>query len=160
MIEYINKRLNEWAAWCKRRDDGGLGYPAQSNYCEALHIRGTASAGAVTQFAAEEEIEAVILRIRKESPLQWSVADWFYLKGSFTVRRIAQELKCDEATVYRRLHALHIAVMNGLQDLEIEAQDRHDAWHAAGAITSAARSAADAPIVVTRKNARRSVELA
>jgi DNA-directed RNA polymerase specialized sigma24 family protein len=146
MIEYINKRLNEWASWCKRRDDGGLGYPSQSNYCAALQIRGTASAGAITQFAAEEEIEGIVVQIRKASPQQWEVAQWFYLKGSFTKQRIAKELGCSEVTVYNRLHALHVAVMNALQDLEIEAQDRAEAIAATQSllqrVTSPAKSLA------------------
>ena len=52
MIEYINKRLLAWAAWCKRKEDGGLGFPSQANYCSMIQVRGTASAGAVTRFAA------------------------------------------------------------------------------------------------------------
>ena len=52
------------------------------------------------------------------------MAKWFYLAGNFTIKRIAQELKCGESTVYNRLHALHLTVMDGLHDIEIEAQDR------------------------------------
>lgn len=154
MIEYINKRMNEWAAWCKRREDGGLGYPSQSNYCSMLQIRGTALPGTVAKYVAEEEIEAVITRIRQKAPHQWDVAGWFYLRGSFTVKRIAQELKCDEATVYRRLHALHVAIMDGLNDLEIEAHDRAGAWHAGGATASSFAGNTPAPPVVTRRQGR------
>lgn len=127
MIEYINKRLIEWSTWCKRRDDGGLGYPSKSNYCSLVQIHGGAGAGPITETAAQEEIEMVIVRIRGKSPQQFEVAQWFYLAGSLTVKRIANELRCSEVTVYNRLHALHVAVMDGLHDLEIEAQDRVEA---------------------------------
>ena len=73
------------------------------------------------------EIEGIIIAIRKRSPAQYDVAFWFYLAGSMTVKRIAQELGCSEVTVYNRLHALHLAVMDGLHDLEIDAQDRAEA---------------------------------
>ncbi len=126
MIEYINKRLNEWSIWCKRREDGGMGYPSKSSYCNLVQIRGASGAGPITEAAAAMEIEGIIIKIRQERPAQYDVAFWFYLAGSMTVKRIAQELRCSEVTVYNRLHALHVAVMDGLHDLEIDAQDRAD----------------------------------
>ena len=124
MIEYINKRMIDWAIWCKRRDDGGLGYPSKSNYCELIQIHGDRTAGPIADGAAALEIEGIIVTIRKTAPAQYDVAFWFYLAGSMTVRRIAQELKCSEVTVYNRLHALHLAVMEALQDIDIASQDR------------------------------------
>jgi hypothetical protein len=126
MIEYINKRMNEWSIWCKRREDGGMGYPSKSNYCNPVQIHGSGGAGPVTEASAAMEIESIVIKIRKARPAQYDVAFWFYLAGSMTVKRIAQELRCSEVTVYNRLHALHLAVMDGLHDLEIEAQDRAD----------------------------------
>lgn len=124
MIEYINKRMIDWATWCKRRDDGGLGYPSKSNYCALVQIHGGAGAGPITETAAQEEIESIVISIRAKSPAQYDVAFWFYLAGSMTVKRIASELRCSEVTVYNRLHALHLAVMHALQDIDIDAQDR------------------------------------
>jgi hypothetical protein len=124
MIEYINKRMNDWAAWCKRRDDGGLGYPGKSNYCSLVQTHGDRAAGPITESAPAMEIEGIIIAMRAKAPAQYAVAEWFYLKGSHTVKRIAQELGCGETTAYTRLHALHLAVMNALHDIEIEAQDR------------------------------------
>jgi hypothetical protein len=127
MIEYINKRMIEWSTWCKRRDDGGMGYPSKSNYCSLVQIHGVSGAGPITEAAAALEVEGIVIAIRKRSPAQYDVAFWFYLAGSMTVKRIAQELACSEVTVYNRLHALHLAVMDGLHDLEIDAQDRAEA---------------------------------
>jgi hypothetical protein len=124
MIEYINKRLIDWSTWCKRRDDGGLGYPSKSNYCALVQIHCGAGAGPITETAAQEEIETIIVRIRAKAPQQFEVAQWFYLAGNLTAGRIASELRCSERTMYNRLHALHMAVMDGLHDMEIEAQDR------------------------------------
>jgi hypothetical protein len=124
MIEYINKRMIDWATWCKRRDDGGLGYPGSTSYCNLVQIHGDRGAGPVADGAAALEIEGVIVDIRKTAPAQYDVAFWFYLAGSMTVKRIAHELKCSEVTVYNRLHALHLVVMHALQDIDIAAQDR------------------------------------
>jgi hypothetical protein len=124
MIEYINKRMIDWATWCKRRDDGGLGYPGSTSYCNLVQIHGDRGSGAVADGAAALEIEGIIVTIRKTAPPQYDVAFWFYLAGSMTVKRIAHELKCSEVTVYNRLHALHLAVMHALQGIDIAAQDR------------------------------------
>jgi AraC-like DNA-binding protein len=124
MIEYINKRMIEWATWCKRRTDGGIGYPSQSSYCNLVQIHTQGGSGRITEAAAALEIEGIIIAIRKTNQAQYDVAYWFYLAGNFTVKRIAQELRCSEVTVYNRLHALHTAVMEALQDIDIAAQDR------------------------------------
>lgn len=124
MIEYINKRMIDWATWCKRRDDGGLGYPRKSNYCNLVQTHGDRSVGPVAEAAPALEIESIVMAIRVKAPAQYEVAFWFYLAGSMTVKRIAHELKCSDVTVYNRLHALHLAVMHALQDIDIAAQDR------------------------------------
>lgn len=124
MIEYINKRMIDWAIWCWRRDDGGLGYPRATSYCNLVQIHGDRGAGPVADGAAALEIEGIIVAIRGAAPAQYDVAFWFYLAGSLTVKRIAAELSCSEVTVYNRLHALHLAVMHALQDIDIAAQDR------------------------------------
>jgi hypothetical protein len=67
MIEYINKQLNEWSIWCKRRDDGGMGYPFKSNYCSLVQIHSAGGAGRIAEAAAAMEIEGIIIAIRKKS---------------------------------------------------------------------------------------------
>lgn len=131
MIEYIHKRLIEWATWCKRRDDGGLGYPSSSHYCNLVVAKGDAGPGLVTETAAVVEIEGIMTKIRQSVPQQYAVADWVYLAGGMTIKRIAKELACSEVTVYNRLHALHLAVKDALEDIDIEAGDRAEAYRAA-----------------------------
>lgn len=124
MIEYINKRMIDWATLCKRRDDGGLGYPGSTAYCKLVRIHGDRSVGTVADGAASLEIEGIVAAIHKTAPAQYDVAFWLYLAGSMTVKRIAAELNCSEVTVYNRLHALHLAVMDALHDIDIAAQDK------------------------------------
>lgn len=124
MIEYINKRMIEWSTWCSRSQDGGIGYPSSSNYCNLVQVHGSATAGPVTDAAAALEIEKIITGIRQSSPPQYDVAFWFYRAGNMTVKRIAGELRCSEVTVYNRLHALHVAVMDALNEIDIAALDR------------------------------------
>lgn len=118
----------DWATWCKRRDDGSLGYPGSTSYCNLVQIHGDRGAGPVADGAAALEIESIVVAIRKTAPAQYDVAFWFYLTVSMTVKRIAAELKCSEVIVYNRLHALHLAVIETLHDIDIAAQD----WMAVG----------------------------
>ena len=89
-----------------------------------MQIHGDRGAGPIADGAAALEIDGIVVAIRGAAPAQYDVAFWFYLAGSLTVKRIAAELKCSEVTVYNRLHALHLAVMHALQDIDIAAQDR------------------------------------
>lgn len=124
MIEYINKRLIDWATWCKRRDDGGLGYPGSANFVQLISTTSTASAGAITQDATEMEIDRIITRLRAERPHQYDVAYWVYLAGSLTISRVAEELHCCRDTVYTRMHLLHLHVMDELHEITIQADCR------------------------------------
>ncbi len=118
MIPYINTRLIDWATWSKRSADGGMGYPRKSSYCDLVPIRSDGSAGPVVTDSAAMEIERIMAQIKGDRPDMWSVAEWFYLAGSMTVERIAKELGCHRDTVYSRLNALHLIVMDKLQNVD------------------------------------------
>lgn len=124
MIEYINKRMIDWAMWAKRRDDGGLGYPNKSNYCQLVAISATASSGPIVQDAPAMEIELIVTRFKNEKKQLYDVAYWVYLAGNLTMNRVAQELGCCRDTAYTRLHALHVAVMDAMHDNDLEAEER------------------------------------
>lgn len=124
MIEYINKRMIDWATWSKRRDDGGLGYTGVASYCNVVTIHGDSHAGAVVRDEDAMEIERIVQALKRERPQQYEVAHWIYLAGSLTMDRVAAELHCHRVTVYTRLHALHLHVMNAMFDITIAAEDR------------------------------------
>lgn len=124
MIEYINKRMIDWATWSKRRDDGGLGYTGVASYCNLVSVHGSSYSGAIVQDEPAMEIERIIQAIKQDRPQQYAVAYWVYIAGSLTMDRVAAELKCHRDTVYTRLHALHLHVMNAMFDITIEADDR------------------------------------
>ena len=124
MIEYIHARMIKWAAWSKRKEDGGMGYASQSSCANLVSIRGATGPGRVTEDADSLEIEGIMVRLRAASEPQYKVAYWFYLAGNMTAKRIADELQCSERSTYNRLHALHLAVKEALEDIDIDAQDR------------------------------------
>jgi hypothetical protein len=47
-------------------------------------------AGLVTETAAVVEIEGIMTVIRQSAPRQHAVADWVYLAGGMTMKRIAK----------------------------------------------------------------------
>lgn len=124
MIEYINKRLIDWAALVKRRDDGGLGYPAKSNYCSLVQIHGGAAFDPIAVDAAAIEIDGIIAPLKLKRPQLHQVAYWFYLAGNLTSARVARELGCCRDTAYVRLDALHRLVQYELEEITLAADDR------------------------------------
>jgi DNA-binding CsgD family transcriptional regulator len=122
MIEYINKRMIDWATWRKRSADGGLGYPGAANFCQIVS-HGNSESGAIIG-AAEMEIDRIVSRLKMERPLQYEVARWVYLAGDLTMARVAEKLHCNRDTVYTRLHALHLRVMDELNEITIQAGER------------------------------------
>jgi hypothetical protein len=124
MIEYINKRMIDWAAWAKRRDDGGLGYPGSVSYCQLVQTHGEYSSGPIIEDAAAMEIERIVMALRSERQHLHAVAHWVYLAGNFTMDRVARELGCHRDTVYTRLHQLHVVVMDELHEITLAAHDR------------------------------------
>lgn len=126
MIEYINKRMIDWATWSKRREDGGLGYTGVASYCNIVSIHGAQHSGDGVQDEAAMEVEHIVQALKRERPQQYDVAYWVYQAGSLTMDRVAKELHCHRDTVYTRLHALHLHVMNAMFDITIAAQDRAD----------------------------------
>jgi hypothetical protein len=126
MIEYINKRMIEWATWSKCRDDGGLGYTGVASYCRLAAVHSTPRSGDGAMDEPSMEIERIVQAMKLDRPKQYDVAYWVYLAGSLTMERVAKELQCSRDTVYTRLHALHLHVMNAMFDNTIEAMDRAD----------------------------------
>lgn len=123
MIEYINKRMIDWATWLKRREDGGIGYPGAANFSKLVSTHAAAGPGLIVEDAAAMEIERIVGKIKKDRPQRYEVAYWIYLAGDLTMERVARELRCHRDTVYTRLHALHQDVMDELHEITIQAAD-------------------------------------
>jgi hypothetical protein len=137
MIEYINKRLNDWAAWSLRGKDGGLGYGGAVSYCRLVPCSGNRG----DMVGVDEdalEIDQVVSAIRREAPARFDVVTWFYLKGDVGADRIARELGCCRRTAYARLQALHVDVQDRLFERSIEAGERAQSAREAARISKCA----------------------
>lgn len=121
MIEYMNHRLVCWAEWATRRDDGGLGWPRQAHYIKAVLSHGRGNIEEINEAAME--IETGVLALRRERDDLFLVVMEFYRKtGSAEYK--ARALGVHKDTLYARLHAAHIWLMNWVQDQAIEQHDR------------------------------------
>jgi len=121
MIDYMNHRLVCWAEWATRRDDGGLGWPRQSHYTKAVLSHSKGNIEEINEAAME--IETGVLALRRERDDLFLVVMEFYRKtGSAEYK--ARALGVHKDTLYARLHAAHIWLMNWVQDQAIEQHDR------------------------------------
>lgn len=121
MIEYINRRLNDWADWCaKGRRVVGLGYPNRVAFYRLAPVPSTA----MTPLPDEEcwEIEQAVHRL--PPPLR-EVVDQFYRRAG-TATSHAKALHVSRETMYARLHQAHVSVMVWLQVGDEEADDQEN----------------------------------
>ena len=103
-----------------RTNDGGIGYPGRSGYCDLVHFGHDNASGPVVTDAAAMEIEYIVCAIKQESPERFAVVQWFYLRGNHTIERTCAELHCSKQTAYNRLHALHNFIQDALFDISIK----------------------------------------
>jgi hypothetical protein len=122
MLTYINSRLNQWAEWCRRREDGGLGFPRECSYAR-LQAR-SSSAGYIPIDDGEAwEIERAVQHLRLVFPQLHQVVTLFY-RRTMTGEQMARECECCRDTLYHRLHMSHVEIMNWIHD---ECAREHDA---------------------------------
>lgn len=112
MIHYIDDELRQWAQWSILRQDGGLGYPRQSNFTRIGGGSGGAFSPVIDEDAAA--VEQCVLRLKDEL---WCVVDYWYRSPSASPTSTALFCRCHRDTVYSRLHQAHIHIMGWLNDL-------------------------------------------
>lgn len=110
MIDYINTRCAQWAAWRRRKDDNGLGFPRECPYTR-LQARGGSGYNHVTDEAAWE-IECAVRSLDDQLK---KVIEVIYL-GKGTSRDKARDCRCAESTMFERVHRAHLRIMEWLND--------------------------------------------
>lgn len=119
MIEYIGNRLVAWAAWCERRQSGGLGYPRQAAFTKLAHSGGERFDATLVIDEEAWEIEQAVCATMPE--LRAVAMAVYRVRG--TGAQAAALVGCSERTLYRRIDALHQAVMDWLLDYHSGRQD-------------------------------------
>jgi len=111
VIPYINQRCNEWVAWIRRRDDGGLGYPKECCYTR-LQGRGPPNGYLPSVDDAAWEIDRAV---RALEPQLHKAMIVFYLNRG-TGDQKARDCHCHRDTFYERVHRAHQRIDAWLQD--------------------------------------------
>lgn len=110
MILYINDRLNMWADWRGMgRPIAGLGYPSQCAFSRLTPSRGEPCQPIINEEAVE--LDAAVCAL---APNLKAVVLQFYLHAG-TAETHAHELQCSTTSLYSRLHAAHVQIMEYLQ---------------------------------------------
>jgi len=103
-IKWVQQRLENWAAWSRTKDSGGLGYPSQSPF-----VRLGPSSGQRTSVVPVDGLDAALTERAVQSmrhthePL-WLTLKLHYIEG-YEIYRVAKQLCVAESTIKARLGA-------------------------------------------------------
>jgi DNA-directed RNA polymerase specialized sigma24 family protein len=110
MILYINAKLNVWAHWVAGgRKVVGLGYPSQVAF-----TRLTPSSNSLRSPIENEEAWEIERAVHRLDARLRDVVDRVYLRAG-TAETHAKELCICRDTLYSRLHAAHVKIMEWMQ---------------------------------------------
>lgn len=112
MIDYINTRLNGWAAWLKSGKRNCLGYPTHAAFARLMPS--SQPAGPLVPYLNEEaeEIDRAVSSLPVD--VRELLKEFYMHEGPAEAK--AKRLKCCRDTLYARLHQAHVRVMEWLQD--------------------------------------------
>jgi DNA-directed RNA polymerase specialized sigma24 family protein len=120
MIDYINTKLNLWAAWAATGRTR-LGYPREAAFMSAMR-------GGRPAEINDGDAMTIEHAVRILAPEQRQVVTLYYLRmRSCAADQIARECGCSRDTVYHRLHRAHLAIKEALEDRELS---RQSGWQA------------------------------
>lgn len=108
MILYINERLNEWAEWALKREDGGLGYPRECSY---TRLQARSGSGFVP--VDNERAWDVERAVQELGGVSKQVITEMYLRTG-TAEQKARSCQCCVRTLFNRLHHAHVLIMERL----------------------------------------------
>lgn len=107
MIDDINTRLQIWAEWIRRREDGGMGFPRECSYSR-LQARSNTGYVPIDEGDAWQ-IERAVTELKKRAPLLHQVIGVHYLR-TMTIEQRAVTCQCGKRTFFDRLHAAHLQI--------------------------------------------------
>lgn len=115
---YVVFRINQWAQWVMRRDDGGLGYPKQVPYTNLMPRTHNAN---ITPEMSEEcfEVEQCVTALRIVDEELYAVLVLSYVQINMTLEQKLKKLGCCKQTYYNKVERCHRMIYDYLLDLSI-----------------------------------------
>lgn len=122
MIDWVDRRLHNWARWSERGGVIGLGYASVN--LERLGGCGGSTAGPVIPTNACEAAETHELVMRLPSELRATLQVYYHETQNRA--RISIKLCCAVATVDARLGRAHMLIARAIEDKEQAAQAQRE----------------------------------
>ena len=122
-LEYIKRRLDNWALWTVRNESGGLGFATQSVLANDVWCEGSYDGARVPVLELEaEETDLAVQSLKLTRSHLFHTLDCIYLKA-LGVKATALEMGRAESTIKAQLEQADHAIANWLND-QAEAKER------------------------------------
>ncbi len=120
-IDWVRRRLENWARWCAQRETGALGFPRQSTFARLAAPSGPAAAAIPILALDASEIDDAVKALRFSQSHLYLVLTLTYAKG-LPRNQVAKRMARAESTISANLEAADRAIARWLDDKR-EAQD-------------------------------------
>lgn len=114
-IDWVKRRLENWARWCAQQETGALGFPRQSTFARLAVPSGTAEATVPIMALDASEIDDAVQALRFTQSHLYLVLTLTYAKG-LPRHLVAKRMARAESTISANLEAADRAIARWLDD--------------------------------------------
>lgn len=114
-IDWVRRRLENWARWCAQRETGALGFPKQSTFARLAVPSGTAEAVVPVIALDASEIDDAVQSLRFTQSHLYLVLTLTYVKN-LPRHQVAKQMSRAESTVSANLGDADRAIARWLDD--------------------------------------------
>lgn len=114
-IDWVKRRLENWARWCAQQEAGALGFPRQTTFARLAVPSGTAEAAVPVMALDASEIDDAVQSLRFTQSHLHLVLTLTYAKG-LPRHQVAKRMARAESTVNANLEAADRAIARWLDD--------------------------------------------
>lgn len=114
-IDWVKRRLENWARWCAQQETGALGFPRQSTFARLAIPSGPAEATVPILALDASEIDDAVQALRFTQSHLYLVLTLTYAKG-LPRHQVAKRMARAESTISANLEAADRAIARWLDD--------------------------------------------
>lgn len=114
-IDWVRRRLENWARWCAQQEGGGLGYPSQTTFARLAAPAGFNEAAVPTLALDASEIDAAVQSLRFTQSHLHVVLTLTYAR-SLPRHQVAKRMARAESTISANLEAADRAIAAWLDE--------------------------------------------
>lgn len=117
MIAYVEVQLCAWGRWAQRQAARSVGYPSVSPMFRDMKAGG--GYGSREPFGVDEYVQDTDLAVKRLPVSDIKVCYERYQRGG-SAQDVAARLGVSKPTMFRRLDAIHQALVGHMNDIEVE----------------------------------------